>query len=208
MHLSEGLLRPEILIGGAVISAAFTLYAFKTLKDDEIPKTAVLSALFFLASFIHVPIGPTSVHLVLGGIVGAMLGIRAFIAIFVALLLQGVLFGFGGLTTLGINLFNLATPTLIGYWLFMLPSTKRWQKDLLWFLVGFIPLALSAFLLSLTLALNGDAFVDAAKLALMAHLPIMFIEGFITLFALRFIEKVSPHLLHVKKECYASHKCA
>lgn len=208
MHLSEGLLRPEILIGGAVISAAFTLYAFKTLKDDEIPKTAVLSALFFLASFIHVPIGPTSVHLVLGGIVGAMLGIRAFIAIFVALLLQGVLFGFGGLTTLGINLFNLATPTLIGYWLFMLPSTKRWQKDMLWFLVGFIPLALSAFLLSLTLALNGDAFVDAAKLALMAHLPIMFIEGFITLFALRFIEKVSPHLLHVKKECYASHKCA
>ena len=208
MHLSEGLLRPEILIGGAVVSAAFTLYAFKTLKDDEIPKTAVLSALFFLASFIHVPIGPTSVHLVLGGIVGAMLGIRAFIAIFVALLLQGVLFGFGGLTTLGINLFNLAIPTLIGYWLFMLPSTKRWQKDLLWFLVGFIPLALSAFLLSLTLALNGDVFVDAAKLALMAHLPIMFIEGFITLFALRFIEKVSPHLLHVKKECYASHKCA
>ena len=208
MHLSEGLLRPEILIGGAVISAAFTLYAFKTLKDDEIPKTAVLSALFFLASFIHVPIGPTSVHLVLGGIVGAMLGFRAFIAIFVALLLQGVLFGFGGLTTLGINLFNLATPTLIGYWLFMLPSTKRWQKDMLWFLVGFIPLALSAFLLSLTLALNGDVFVDAAKLALMAHLPIMFIEGFITLFALRFIEKVSPHLLHVKKECYASHKCA
>lgn len=208
MHLSEGLLRPEILIGGAVVSAAFTLYAFKTLKDDEIPKTAVLSALFFLASFIHVPIGPTSVHLVLGGIVGAMLGFRAFIAIFVALLLQGVLFGFGGLTTLGINLFNLAIPTLIGYWLFMLPSTKRWQKDLLWFLVGFIPLALSAFLLSLTLALNGDVFVDAAKLALMAHLPIMFIEGFITLFALRFIEKVSPHLLHVKKECYASHKCA
>ncbi len=207
MHLSEGLLRPEILIGGAVVSAAFTLYAFKTLKDDEIPKTAVLSALFFLASFIHVPIGPTSVHLVLGGIVGAMLGFRAFIAIFVALLLQGVLFGFGGLTTLGINLFNLATPTLIGYWLFMLPTTKRWQKDLLWFLVGFVPLALSAFLLSLTLALNGDAFVDAAKLALLAHLPIMFIEGFITLFALRFIEKVSPHLLHVKEQ-YVTHRAA
>lgn len=207
MHLSEGLLRPEILIGGAVVSAAFTLYAFKTLKDDEIPKTAVLSALFFLASFIHVPIGPTSVHLVLGGIIGAMLGFRAFIAIFVALLLQGVLFGFGGLTTLGINLFNLATPTLVGYGLFLLPSTKRWYKDVLWFLIGFVPVGLSAVLLSLTLALNGDAFVDAAKVALLAHLPVMVIEGFITLFALRFIEKVSPHLLHVK-ECYATHKPA
>lgn len=207
MHLSEGLLRPEILIGGAVVSAAFTLYAFKTLKDDEIPKIAVLSAIFFLASFIHVPIGPTSVHLVLGGIVGALLGVRAFIAIFVALLLQGVLFGFGGLTTLGINLFNLATPTLIGYWLFRVPVHKRWCKDALWFLVGFIPLALSAFLLSLTLALNGDAFVDSAKLALLAHLPVMFIEGFITLFALRFIEKVSPKILHVK-ETHASHQPA
>ena len=108
MHLSEGLLRSEILVGGAILSSAFTLYAFKTLKDEEIPKTAVLSALFFLASFVHVPIGPVSVHLVLGGLVGAMLGLRAFIAIFVALFLQGILFGFGGLTTLGINLFNLA----------------------------------------------------------------------------------------------------
>lgn len=203
MHLSEGLLKPEILIGGAVVSALFTLYAFKTLKDDEIPKTAVLSALFFLASFIHVPIGPTSVHLVLGGIVGAMLGCRAFIAIFVALLLQGVLFGFGGLTTLGINLFNLATPTLIGYWLFMLPVSKRWQKDILWFLIGFIPLSVSAFLLSITLALNGDVFVDAAKIALVAHLPLMFIEGAMTLLALRFIEKVAPSLL-LQKENYVS----
>lgn len=198
MHLSEGLLRPEILVGGAVLSATLTLFAFKTLKDEEIPKTAVLSALFFLASFVHIPVGPTSVHLVLGGIVGAMLGFRAFVAIFVALLLQGVLFGFGGLTTLGINLFNLATPTLIGYWLFLLPVNKRLYKDILWFLIGFIPLLLSALLLSLTLALNGDAFIDAAKIALLAHLPLMVIEGIITLLALRFIEKVSPTLLHVR----------
>ena len=73
MHISEGVLRPEILIGGAVLSTALVFYAFKTLKNEEIPKTAVLSALFFLASFIHIPLGPTSVHLVLGGIVGALL---------------------------------------------------------------------------------------------------------------------------------------
>lgn len=207
MHLSEGLLRPEILVGGAILSSVFTLYAFKTLKDEEIPKTAVLSALFFLASFIHVPIGPASVHLVLGGLVGAMLGFRAFIAIFVALFLQGILFGFGGLTTLGINLFNLATPTLIGYWLFVLSIQNRLYKDTLWFLVGFIPLLLSAVLLSLTLALNGDIFFDAAKISLLAHLPLMFIEGIITLFALCFIEKVAPNLLHVRS-CHASNMSA
>ena len=199
MHLSEGLLKPEILITGAVLSSALTVYAFKTLKDEEIPKTAVLSALFFLASFIHIPIGPSSVHLVLGGIIGALLGFQAFIAIFIALFLQGLLFGFGGLTTLGINLFNLATPTLIAYVLFHLTTPKRWQKNITWFLVGFLPLCVSSILLSLTLALNGDLFLNAAKLTLVAHFPLMIIEGLMTFFALRFIEKVAPSLLHVKR---------
>ena len=200
MHLSEGILKPEILMVGAGVSSVLTFYAFKTLKDEEIPKTAVLSALFFLATFIHIPIGPTSVHLVLGGLVGALLGMRAFLAIFVALVLQVLLFGFGGITTLGINLFNLAMPAALAGFLFTLPIKSTWQKNILWFALGFIPLCLSALLLSLTLSLNGELFVDAAKLALLAHFPVMIIEGVITLFALRFIEKVSPHLLlHVKK---------
>lgn len=199
MHLSEGLLRPEILIVGAVVSATLTLYAFKTLKDEDIPKIAVLSALFFLGSFVHIPIGPTSVHLILGGIVGALLGFQAFIAICVALFLQGILFGFGGMTTLGINLFNLATPTLIAYALFNGSMSASWQKNIRWFLIGFLPVFFSALLLSLTLALNGEMFVNAAKLALFAHIPVMIIEGIITLFALRFIEKVSPSLLVSKK---------
>lgn len=205
MHLSEGLLKPEILITGAVLSSALTVYAFKTLKDEDIPKTAVLSALFFLASFIHIPIGPSSVHLVLGGIIGALLGFQAFIAIFIALFLQGLLFGFGGLTTLGINLFNLATPTLIAYVLFQLNTQTRWQKDIVWFLIGFLPLCLSALLLSLTLTLNGELFLDAATLTFLAHLPVMAIEGFMTLLALRFIEKVAPSLLHVKASHASTH---
>ena len=200
MHLSEGLLKPEFLLVGAVVSAFLVIYAFKTLKDEDIPKTAVLSALFFLGSFVHIPIGPVSIHLILGGIVGALLGFQAFIAIFVALFLQGILFGFGGLTTLGVNLFNLATPTLIAYYLFQAPIHALWQKNLYWFLIGFIPVCLSALLLSLTLALNGEMFISAAKIALMAHIPVMIIEGIITLFALRFIEKVSPSLLKKKKD--------
>ncbi|MFV0481005.1 MAG: cobalt transporter CbiM [Campylobacteraceae bacterium] len=204
MHISEGVLNPEILIGGAIVSAALTIYAFKTLKTEDIPKVAVLSALFFVSSFVHIPLGPTSVHLVLGGIIGALLGVRAFISIFIALLLQGLLFGYGGITTLGINLFNIATPTLLGYLLFNIKTTKNWQKNTLWFLVGFIPLGISTLLLSFCLALNGEAFIPSAKLAFLAHLPLMFIEGLVTLFALRFIEKVSPSLLHVK-ETNASH---
>ncbi|MBE0496866.1 MAG: cobalt transporter CbiM [Campylobacterales bacterium] len=195
MHISEGVLRPEILLTGAAVSTVLVVWAFKTLRHEEIPKTAVLCALFFLASFVHVPVGPASMHLVLGGIVGAFLGMRVFVAVFVGLLLQGLLFGYGGMSTLGVNVFNIATPALLGYGLFRAFAKRQKLQPIGWFLVGFAPLAVSALLLSLTLALNGDAFVGAAKVILVAHFPLMVVEGIITLFALSFVQKVSPSLL-------------
>lgn len=199
MHISEGILRPEILIAGAVISAPFVLYALKKLKNEEIPLVAVFSALFFLVSFIHVPIGPSSVHLVMGGIMGAVLGPRAYLAIFIGLLLQGLLFGYGGLGTLGVNSFNIAAPALIGGWLFALHAQNIYIQKIQYFSIGFLPIFLSASLLSLTLALNGEAFWSAAKIALIANTPLMFLEGFITLFALLFLQKVYPKIFRSMK---------
>ncbi|MBN2964005.1 cobalt transporter CbiM [Sulfurospirillum sp. T05] len=195
MHISEGVLRPEILLAGAAVSTVLVGWAFKTLRHEEIPKTAVLCALFFIASFIHVPVGPASMHLVLGGIVGAFLGMRVFVAVFVGLLLQGLLFGYGGVSTLGVNVFNIATPALLGYGLFEASKKREKFKSLWWFLVGFVPLSVSASLLSLALALNGEAFVGVAKVIFAAHFPLMVVEGVITLFALAFVQKVSPRLL-------------
>jgi cobalt/nickel transport system permease protein len=204
MHISEGILEPEILIAGAMVSAAVTIYALKNLKSDDIPKVSAFSALFFMASSVYVPLGPSSVHLILSGIVGAVLGVQAFTAIFVALLLQGLLLGYGGMTTLGINLFDLATPALIASWLFMFRTSNKWQKNVLWFAVGFVPVAIGALLLSSVLAFNGaispnadsDGFFVSAAAALFAHIPVMVVEGLITLFALKFIEKVKPEFLY------------
>jgi len=195
MHISEGVLRPEILIGGAVISTLISAYALKKLKNEEIPLVAVFSALFFLASFIHIPVGPASVHLILNGIIGAILGIRAFIAIGIALLLQGLLFGYGGVSTLGINTFNLALPAMIGFYMFSLHAKSETVKKIKYFFIGFLPITLSAAMLSLTLACNGESLIPAAKVAFVANMPVMFIEGFITMFALLFLEKVYPKIL-------------
>lgn len=195
MHISEGVLKPEILIAGAVVSTIAVAIALKKLKNEEIPLVAVFSALFFLASFIHIPAGPTSVHLVLNGIIGAILNIRVFISIVVALLLQGLLFGYGGISTLGINTFNLALPALIGYFIFKIPVKNDLMKKIKYFFVGFLPVSLSAIFLSTTLALNGEAFLVAAKISLLSHIPVMFIEGIITMFALIFLEKVYPKIL-------------
>lgn len=195
MHISEGVLRPEILITGAILSVSAISIALKKLKNEEIPLVAVFSALFFLASFIHIPAGPTSVHLVLNGIIGAILNIRVFIAISVALLLQGLLFGYGGISTLGINTFNLAFPALIGYYIFTLHVDSEFLKKVKYFFVGFVPVSVSAVFLSITLALNGEAFLIAAKVSLLSHIPVMFIEGVITMFTLLFLEKVYPKIL-------------
>lgn len=194
MHISEGVLKPEILIGGAVISLAFSAYAMKKLKNEEIPLVAVFSALFFIGSFIHIPIGPASVHLVLNGIIGAILGVRAFISIGIALLLQGLLFGYGGISTLGINTLNMAFPALLAYGIFALNIKNIWLKKVQYFSVGFISVGLSALMLSLTLFLNTEALNLAAKVVFVSSLPIMLIEGFITLFAILFLRKVYPQI--------------
>lgn len=199
MHISEGVLEPTILIGGALASAILVGLSLKKVQQEEIPKVAVFSAIFFIASFIHVPIGVTSIHLILGGLVGAFLGFGTFVAIFVAVFLQGVLFGYGGITTLGINTFILALPTIIAFYLVSTKTNARWTKRVLWFLAGFIPTLLSALLLSITLMLNGDSFFAIASLAFMSNLPIMLIEGIITLFAFEFMQKVSPNTLRIPK---------
>ncbi len=195
LHISEGVLRPEILIGGAAITIIIVSYALKRLKNEEIPIVAVFSALFFLASFIHIPVGPASIHLVLNGIIGAILGVRAFIAILIALLLQGLLFGYGGISTLGINTLNLALPALLG-WYILAPHVKsRLLVKVKYFLVGFVSIFVSALLLSTTLALNGESFLIASRVIFIANIPVMFIEGLITMFALSFLVKVYPQVL-------------
>ena len=69
-------------------------------------QVGILSSAFFMASLIHVPIGPSSVHLLLNGIVGLLLGWGAFPAILVGLALQAMFFQFGGITVLGVNTLN------------------------------------------------------------------------------------------------------
>lgn len=194
MHISEGVLIPEILICGAIVSTCILTYTLSKLRQEEIPLVAVFSALFFFASFIHIPVGPTSIHLILSGIIGAILGTRAFISIFMALLLQGLLFGYGGISTLGINSFNLGVPAILGYLLLSIHVEHPIMKKIQYFSIGFLPICLSAIFLSLTLVLNGEAFMITAKIALLTNIPLMFIEGFITMFSLLFLQKVYPKI--------------
>lgn len=200
MHISEGVLSAPVLLTGAAFAAAGVAVGLKKMDYDQMPKTAMLSSAFFVASLIHVPLGPASVHLVLGGLMGLLLGWAAFPAILVALALQAVLFQYGGLTTLGINTLNMALPALLCFWCFRPLITRQRQQiaALGGFLSGFCAVGLSGLMVALSLVSTGEGFVKPALFIVGAHLPVMVIEGIITSFVVLFLRRVEPEMLEAK----------
>lgn len=201
MHISEGVLSLPVLSGGYVLTFFGLGLGLKSLKEERIVRTAIFSSAFFVASLIHVPLGPSSVHLVLNGLVGVLLGWQAFCAIFVALLLQAILFQFGGLTTLGVNTFNMSLPAILCYYFFRrgIRYGSRVSLFIVGFLVGFSGVFLGGLCLSASLILSGEQFLNTAKLVLAAHFPVMLIEGVITALVLQFLKKVKPEVLRTER---------
>jgi len=74
MHISDGVLPLTVTIGGYVASAGLAAWSARRTSSEDLPKVAVVTAAFFVASLIHVPLGPTSVHLLIPGLTGALLG--------------------------------------------------------------------------------------------------------------------------------------
>jgi len=197
MHISEGVLSAPVLIGGAALALGGLAKGLKSIGEDDLPKAAVLAAAFFVASLIHVNIGPGSAHLILSGIIGLFLGWAAFPVIFSGLLLQGILFQFGGLTVLGLNTFNMAFPAvLLGFWLRKgINSRNKTVSFCAAFTCGGGPILLSSLLVALSLYLTGREFKFVALEILVANLPIAVIEGLMCALVVGFLAKVRPGLL-------------
>ncbi|MEQ8285165.1 cobalt transporter CbiM [Thalassospira sp.] len=197
MHIVDGALAPEVLIGGGVLAVAGLGLGLRKLPIDKIPATGVLSATFFVASLIHVPVGPSSVHLIMSGLAGLVLGWTAFPALFVGLLLQAIFFGFGGLTVLGVNTVNIAFPAVIAGFVFrsMVARSNPAGAAIWGGLAGASSIALTTLFVAISLMLSGDAFIPAAKLVFFAHIPVMIVEGLISAAAVYLIVKVKPELL-------------
>ena len=138
-------------------------------------------------------------HLILTGLLGLMLGWAAFPAILIGLVLQAVLFHYGGLTALGVNTTVMALPAVICNYLFgpWVRADNNGRASIAAFLSGFAAIAGSSLLAGSALYLSGDAFGSAAVAIITAHLPVMVIEGILTLVCVGFLKKVKPEVLHV-----------
>jgi cobalt/nickel transport system permease protein len=196
MHISEGVLSGPVLISGGALAAAGTAIGLKKLDYDRIAQAAILSAAFFVASLIHVPIGPSNAHLILNGLVGLLLGWAAFPAILVALVLQAMLFQFGGITALGVNTIIMALPAVICYLIF---SRFLHKKPFLAlsaaFACGFLSVLFGAVILGLALIFTEENFFAVSAVVIAGHIPVMIIEGVITAVCVSFLKKVQPALL-------------
>ena len=81
MHIPDGILPAAVCGAGYAAAAPVTWYSLRKINAREsprenIPKAAVLTAAFFVASLVHVPAGSASVHLVLNGLLGLILGCK------------------------------------------------------------------------------------------------------------------------------------
>lgn len=195
MHISEGVLSWQVLAAGGTLAVVGTTIGLKTLDHEKIPRTGMMAAAFFVASLVHVPIGPSNVHLILNGLVGVLLGWSAVPAILVALLLQAVMFQFGGITTLGVNTMIMAVPAVLCYYGFKPFAQGSQQKVFIASMVcGILAVLMGALLAAAALMFTEARFFEIAALLVTAHIPVMVIEGIVTGFAVVFLKQVKPAL--------------
>lgn len=197
MHISDGVLSAPVWAGGYAVTAGIVAASIKRMNPEDMPKVAVITSTFFVASLIHVPLGPTSVHLVLNGLAGVVLGPMAFVSVLIGLAMQALLFQHGGVTTIGANAVMMGLPALIAYKIFQQRKRFKLRSNVaIWgTLAGVSGVLFGTLILALLLVTTGSEFIGVAKYAALAHLPIMAIEGAITGLVVSFLTRVKPEIL-------------
>ena len=213
MHIADGILPAKVCIGGYAIAGLATWYSLRQINRQKnpqqgIPKASLLTAAFFVASGISIPIPPASVHFVLNGLLGTILGYYAFPEILIGLFFQAQMFGHGGLTTLGVNATMMGIPAILAYHIFQLRYLFREQKPVITsifaFLSGAIGLGLALMIFFILVISNLPAELDnlterSALYGLMlSHIPLIMTEGIFTAMLVIFLQRVKPELIKGK----------
>ncbi|ESA35015.1 abc-type co2+ transport permease component [Leptolyngbya sp. Heron Island J] len=212
MHIPDGFVPPQLCIVGYGLSGFVTWQCLRQINrhsdpTTQMPKAAMLAAAFFVASSIQIPLPPVSLHLVLSGLLGAVLGYHAFLAILIGLFFQALFLGHGGFSTLGVNAIIIGVPALTAHGVFQL---RRWLPQSLkpslrygvsGFLAGAIGmlLAVTFFISILIFAVPVGFDVATERAALLtlglAHGPLVIVEGIFTALIVTFLQRTKPELL-------------
>lgn len=183
MHIPDGYLSPSTCAGFYCLSAPFWYAASRRLKQlwntQLIPLVSLFAAFSFVVMMFNLPLpGGTTGHAVGAAIAAIVLGPWAgMLSVSLALVVQAIFFGDGGITALGANCFNMAiTGSLVAYCVYRLAAGRAslTSRRRVWAAAaaGYAAINVSAFLASLEFGLQPLLFHDAAGAPLYAPYPL------------------------------------
>lgn len=164
MHIPDGYLSPKTC-GILYLTMAPVWYLSarklqKTLQTRQIPLLALSAAFTFVIMMFNIPIpGGSTGHIVGGVVVACVLGPwAAVVAVSIALTIQALLFGDGGITTLGANCFNLAfIMPFVGYYAYLIIAAGNVGQKRRWIslaIAGYIAMNVAAIAVAVELGIQ------------------------------------------------------
>ncbi|MEW6545697.1 MAG: energy-coupling factor ABC transporter permease [Bacillota bacterium] len=203
MHIPDGFLDPKTLVGTAVASAGAVGYAAsrlsRELEERQVPVLAAMSAFVFAAQMVNFPIaGGTSGHLLGGALITILFGPwAASLSLTAVLIIQALLFGDGGVTALGANVFNMAViGTLTAHLTYRMLRRGAGFHPVAAFLASWLSVLVAALAAALELGIAGTVPLRVAVPAMASwHALIGLGEGIITTAVLAYVARVRPALL-------------
>lgn len=225
MHIPENYLSPSTcaVMGAAMLPVWYraSTNIKKTVKPEKMAMIGVGAAYSFVAMMFNIPIaGGSSGHAIGGTLLAILLGPdAACIAVSVALLIQAVLFGDGGILAFGANCFNMAfVLPYAGYFLYRLltkGTEKNSRKLVSAFISSYIAINIAALCAAIEFGIQPMLFHDASGNALYCpydlsiSIPAMLsehlmlfgiVEGVFTSGVLAYLFKTQPNLIDEKHD--------
>jgi cobalt/nickel transport system permease protein len=203
MHVPDGFLDPAVAGAFWLLSAvAIALAARRArgiLGGARTPLLGVVAAGIFAAQMLNWPIpGGTSAHFVGGAFAGILLGPSlGILAVSAVVIVQALVFGDGGVVTLGLNLWAMGVVDVVaGYALFR--AVAGYDETVAAFVAGWGAITLSALFVGLGAGLSAAfAYELSVTIPVMAggHAVLGLVEGAITALVYRHVAASRPDLV-------------
>ena len=221
MHIPDGYLSPQTYLPLYGVFAVAVTVAVRKVKKEvsarDIPYLGMAAAFSFIIMMFNLPIpGGTTGHAVGSAVIAILFGPwAAIVAVSVALIIQALIFGDGGITAIGANCFNMAIfMPFCAYCLFRLFSKNSARKTRVFFaafISGYLSLVMAAILTGIEfgiqpmIASSSDGKALYCPYNLKIAVPAMaiehillfgIVEGLITAIIVRYFLRNEPGLIY------------
>ncbi|MDP4093651.1 MAG: cobalt transporter CbiM [Bacillota bacterium] len=220
MHIPDGYLSVQTSVPafGAMVPVwtAAVRKLKKTMELRQVPLVSLCAAFAFVIMMFNVPIGPSSVHAIGAVFIAVLIGPWAScLSITVALVIQALVFGDGGILALGANCFNMAfVMPFAGYYIFRFLKgkadiiSKRGMFSV--FIASYVGINLAALFTAIEFGIQPLLFKTASGTPLYGFFPLWVsipaimsehlliagpIEGLITVSAIAYIARFNPKMI-------------